>query len=67
IKNHWEGVVNWKKSQINNGLLEGLNSLIQSAKSKARGYRNSKYFKIIAYLITGKFDFSKINPEWVKI
>lgn len=67
IKNHWEGVVNWKNSQINNGLLEGLNSLIQSAKSKARGYRNSKYFKIIAYLITGKFDFSKINPEWVKI
>ncbi len=67
IKNHWEGVVNWKKSQINNGLLEGLNSLIQSAKSKARGYRSTKYFKIIAYLITGKLDFSKINPEWVKI
>jgi transposase len=63
IKAHWDGVVNWKKSQINNGLLEGLNSLIQAAKSKARGYRNTKYFKIIAYLITGKFDFSKINPE----
>lgn len=67
IKSHWDGVINWKKSYINNGLLEGLNSLIQSAKSKARGYRNTKYFKIIAYLITGKLDFSKINPVWVKI
>ena len=67
IKNHWDGVVNWKTSQINNGILEGLNSLIQSAKSKARGYRNTKYFKIIAYLITGKLDFYKINPEYVNI
>src|SRR6056297_260056 len=67
IKNHWDGVVNWKTSQINNGILEGLNSLIQSAKSKARGYRNTKYFKIIAYLITGKLDYYKIYPEYVNL
>jgi len=60
-------VISWKKSQINNGLLEGLNSLIQAAKSKVRVYRNIRYFKIIVYLITGKLDFSKINQACVKI
>ena len=26
IKRHWDGILRWKESQINNGLLEGLNS-----------------------------------------
>ena len=28
IKNHWDGVLQWKKSLIDNGLLEGLNSVL---------------------------------------
>ena len=39
IKNHWQSVINWKDSQINNGILEGLNSILQAAKHKARGYK----------------------------
>jgi len=62
IKSHWDGIVAWKKSQINNGILEGLNSVVQAAKTRARGFRSTKYFKTIVYLITGKLDFSKINP-----
>ena len=49
-KNHWQGVVQWKLSSINNGLLEGLNSIIQAAKRKARGY-DKKHFKTMAYLL----------------
>ncbi|RKY61201.1 MAG: ISL3 family transposase, partial [Candidatus Neomarinimicrobiota bacterium] len=64
VKRHWQGVINWKTSRISNGLLEGLNSLIQAAKSKARGYSRSKNFKIIAYLITGKLNFANINPTY---
>lgn len=60
IKNHWQGIVQWKLSQINNGILEGLNSVIQAAKRKARGYK-FKHFKTIAYLITANLNFSKIN------
>ncbi|MCP3943478.1 MAG: ISL3 family transposase, partial [Desulfobacteraceae bacterium] len=45
IKNHWDGVIEWKRSQINNGVLEGLNSVVQAAKAKARGFRTTKYFK----------------------
>lgn len=62
IKKHWQGVVRWKESQINNGILEGLNSVLQAAKRKARGYKKP-HFKTIAYLITGKLDFSKANPN----
>ena len=60
IKNHWDGIIRWKISQINNGILEGLNSVLQAAKRKARGY-GEKHFQTIAYLITGKLDFSKVN------
>lgn len=67
IKRHWEGVINWKRFQINNGLLEGLNSLIQAAKAKARGYRTARNFKIIVYLLTGKLNFRKINPHFVPV
>jgi len=52
--------VRWKESQINNGLLEGLNSVIQTAKRKARGYK-LKHFKTMAFLLTGKFVFEAIN------
>ena len=64
IKRHWDGVIQWKVSQINNGILEGLNSVVQAAKRKARGYK-FRHFKTIAYLITGKLDFSKVNPQYL--
>jgi transposase len=39
IRAHWDGVFRWFTSHISNGVLKGLNSLIQAAKAKARGYR----------------------------
>ena len=62
IRNHWDGVIRWKTSQLNNGILEGLNSVLQAAKRKARGYKKA-HFKTIAYLITGKLDFSRVNKN----
>jgi len=67
IKNHWDGVLQWKKSLIDNGLLEGLNSLIQAAKAKARGFRNARYFKIVAFLVTGNLNFSQFNKHYLPI
>jgi transposase len=57
IKKHWDGVLRWFTSRISNGLLEAINSLIQSAKAKARGFRNSSYLITMVYLIAGKLDF----------
>ena len=58
IKHHWNGILSWFDSNVTNGLLEGINSLIQSAKSRARGYRTTTNLINIAYLIAGKLDFA---------
>jgi len=65
IQRHWEGIVNWFDYKISNGILEGFNSIFQAAKAKARGYRRYDTIKAIIYLLTGKLDFSKINPHYV--
>jgi len=67
VKRHWDGIVKWYESKINNGILEGLNSIIQAAKSKARGYKTFKNYKIIVYLLTGKLDFSLVNSKFREI
>ena len=67
IKAHWEGVVQWKKSHIDNGLLEGLNSLIQAAKAKARGFGTFRYFRTVVFLITGHLDFARLNNHYLPI
>jgi transposase len=58
IKKHWEGIMNYHDSRITNGLLEGLNSIVQSLKRSARGYRNPKNFMIMIYLRLGKLEFN---------
>lgn len=65
IKRHWYGIINWVYFKIDNGILEGFNSIFQAAKAKARGYKSTKTIITIIYMLTGKFDFSKINPACV--
>nr|CBX27642.1 hypothetical protein N47_H24640 [uncultured Desulfobacterium sp.]CBX28368.1 hypothetical protein N47_G36920 [uncultured Desulfobacterium sp.] len=57
MKRHWNGILRWFTSRINNGILEGINSLIQAAKAKARGYRTIKNLITMIYLIGGKLEF----------
>ena len=42
VKHHWDGILRWFDSKIANGLIEGINSLVQAAKAKARGYRSTR-------------------------
>ena len=53
---HRDGILAWFDSRIANGLIEGINSLVQAAKAKARGYRSLRNLKTITYLIAGKLD-----------
>ncbi len=46
----------WHHSQVSNGLLEGLNSLVQAAKRRARGYRSTRNYKTMIYLVAGKLN-----------
>jgi len=47
IKAHWDGVMRWFHSGLNNGFMEGINSLVQAAKARARGYRSTKKMKVM--------------------
>jgi len=58
IKNHWEGIANYTQSRISNGILEGINSKIQLAKKRARGYRNTLNFINMIYFVAGKLKFN---------
>jgi len=49
---------NWFDSMITIGLLEGFNSLIQTAKARARGYQTNRNLITTAYLIAGQLKFN---------
>jgi transposase len=60
VKDHWDGILSHFDSELTSGFLEGINSLIQAAKARARGYRNPRNMISMAYLIAGKLKFSKL-------
>jgi transposase len=41
IGEHWEGVLRWQGTKLDNRVLEGINSLVQAAKRRARGIARS--------------------------
>jgi transposase len=61
LEDHWLGVIRWHHSRVSNGLLEGLNSLIQAAKRRARGYRSNRNFIAMIYLIVGKLNAGPVT------
>lgn len=61
LRRHWAGVLRWFQSRVSNGILEGINSLIQAAKAKARGYRSTRNLIAMAYLLAGKLQF-RLQP-----
>ena len=51
-----EYILNWYYSHLTNAVLEGINSLIQTTKRIARGYRNVDNFISMCYLRNGHLD-----------
>lgn len=51
-------VLNWLGHNPTNAILEGLNSVIQSMKRAARGFRNVEYFRRMIFLRLGRLDFT---------
>jgi transposase len=62
IKKHWDGLVAYLKTRLNNGPAEAINGIIQTAKRKARGFRTFVYFKTVIYLIGSKLKFDLPSP-----
>ncbi|WP_308340206.1 transposase [Thiolapillus sp.] len=51
LENHAERVVRRWTSTYTNARMEGLNSLFQAARARARGYRNNRTFITMIYMI----------------
>lgn len=50
IERNLEGILNWYTSRINNGVMEGFNSVLQAFKGRARGYRSFERYRTMIYL-----------------
>jgi len=57
IRSHWQGIVNYTETKITTGFLEGLNSKIQLAKRRARGFRNIHNFINMIYFLTADLEY----------
>ena len=62
LKSHLQGLLNAFDSGLSNGRVEGINSLIQAAKARARGYRTTHSLITIAYLIAGNLVHLPVSP-----
>ncbi len=60
IRNHWEEILNYFRFRYTNAILEGMNSIIQNIKTRARGFRNDEYFKTLIYLVCGKLNLEAV-------
>src|SRR6476661_10388451 len=54
VENHWDGIIAWHANHLSNGLLEGINSLVQAATARARGYPSTTQLIPIIYLSSAK-------------
>ena len=50
LEEHWCEILNYFDYKLTNAILEGMNSIIQNVKRRARGFRNTEYFKTMIYL-----------------
>ena len=58
LRKEREGIPDWWRRGSTNAILEGLNSIVQSIKRAARGFRNTGYFETMIFLRLGRLDFS---------
>ena len=56
IKKHLENLLNFLVWKISNGVVEGINSKIQTVKSNARGYRTFESYRIAILFHCGKLE-----------
>lgn len=56
IKEHWEGILAYFPGRITSAAIEAVNGIIQTARRRARGYRNFKNLKAICYWMAGRLD-----------
>ena len=64
-KAHLAGIVEHFRSGLSNGFVEAMNSQIQAAKARAKGYATDRNLIAIAYLLCAKLRHLPHNP-WLR-
>lgn len=62
LRSYFEEILNFFRSRLTNAICEGINSMIQAAKRKARGYHTFEGFSSMIYLIAAKLSLAFPNP-----
>lgn len=62
LRDHLDGILNHFDSKLTNARVEGINSLIQAAKARARGYRTTRHLITMAYLIAANLTHLPASP-----
>ena len=61
IRRHFTEIVAYFEHPYTNAVLEGVNSVIQNVKRRARGFRNMDSFATMIYLTCGKLDLKAVT------
>jgi transposase len=56
IKEHWDGILGYFPDRITSAAIEAINGIIQTARRRARGYRNFNNLRAISYWMAGRLD-----------
>ena len=62
LKRHKNKILAYFKNRITNAICEGINSMIQAAKRKARGFHTFEGYSSMIYLIAGKLQLAVPKP-----
>ena len=62
LKSKKQEILNYFYYRMTNALAEGINSMIQSAKRRAREFRTFEGYACMIYLVVGKLNLSCPNP-----
>jgi len=62
LMRHKHKILAYFKNRITNAICEGINSMIQAAKRKARGFHTFEGYSSMIYLVAGKLELAVPNP-----
>ena len=62
LMRHREKIIAYFKNRVTNAICEGINSMIQAAKRKARGFHTFEGYAAMIFLVAGKLELAVPKP-----
>lgn len=62
LKAHWDGILAYFPDNVTSAAIESINGIIQTARRRARGFRNFENLKAISYWMAGRLDLKIPHP-----